>query len=112
MQATEEDFLAQMQNDPDFLEGAPHLEQINTLTQMLESLEENHSDITNAHYQEIMKQKEMQEVIHMLIRLVEPKLLPKTSPESINFFETDQFCLKPGSLLTFNTACVRSASEQ
>ena len=47
----------------------------------------------------------------MLIRLVEPKLLPKTSPESINFFETDQFCLKPGSLLTFNEACVSSANN-
>ena len=49
MQSTE-DFLAQLQNEPEFLEGAPHLDQVAALTEILET----NCDITNANYKEIM----------------------------------------------------------
>ena len=57
-----------------------------------------------------MKNKDLQEVIHLLVRLIEPRLLPKTSPESLNFFETDQMCCKPYYLYHFNNGMVRSAN--
>ena len=57
-----------------------------------------------------MRRKELQEVIHMLVRLIEPKLLPQTSPESLNFFETDQLCFKPVYLYIFNKGMAQSAN--
>lgn len=46
----------------------------------------------------------MQEVIHLLTRLIEPKIRPQSSPESLIFFETDQSCMKPGYLFLFNNS--------
>ena len=43
--------------------------------------------------------------------MVEPKITPQSSPESHTFFETDQYCLKPGYLYLFNSSCVRAVSN-
>jgi len=49
----------------------------------------------------------MQEIIHLLLRLVEPKLVPFSSPESLEFFVTDQSCIKADYLYIFNNAFSR-----
>ena len=59
-----------------------------------------------------MKNKNLQELIHLLIRLVEPKLSAHTSPESIKFFETEQWCLKPNYLYIFNTSFNRFVTQR
>lgn len=75
----------QLQSNPDFIEAAQHLDKIPAIEEMLKS----EVDVTNANYQEIMRKKELQEVIHLLVRLIEPRLRPQSSPESLSFFETD-----------------------
>ena len=58
-----------------------------------------------------MRSKQLQEVIHLLVRLIEPKIEPQSSPESLIFFETDQACLKPGYLYVFNSSFARIANR-
>ena len=69
---SEDDFIMQLHSDPDFIEGAQHLHKIPAIEEMLQG----EVDVTNANYQEIMRKKELQEVIHLLVRLIEPKLRP------------------------------------
>ena len=52
----------------------------------------------------------MQEIIHLLLRLVEPKLVPFSSPESLEFFTTDQMSIKAGYLYIFNTGFAKATS--
>ena len=59
-----------------------------------------------------MKNKHLQELIHLLMRLVEPQLSPNTSPASVQFYETDQFCLKPNFNYIFNTSFCRFVNQR
>ncbi len=53
----------------------------------------------------------MQEVIHLITRLAEPKLQPNTSPESLLIFEPEQACIKPNFLYMLNEAYGRAANK-
>lgn len=67
--------------------------------------------IMDMQYQEVLKSKRMQEIVHMFLRLVEPKLRPNSSPESLEFFVTDQSCIKPNYLYIFNNGLTRVANS-
>ena len=72
--------------------------------------EQSHGEITGAHYQDIMKSKRLQENIHLLMRLVEPKIVPNSNPESLNIFENEQSCIKPAFIYHFNSAMTQAAA--
>ena len=58
-----------------------------------------------------MRDKHMQEVIHVITRLAEPKLVPNSSPESLLIFEHEQACIKPNFLYMFNESFGRAANK-
>lgn len=45
-----------------------------------------------------------------MLRLVEPKIRPQSSPESLEFFVTDQGCIKANYLYIFNNALTRASN--
>lgn len=51
-------------------------------------------------------------MIHLLLRLVEPKVRPQSSPESLEFFVTDQACIKANYLYIFNNGLVRASNME